>query len=82
MTIKKGEVVALVGASGSGKSTIAALIQRLYDVQRGSISINGQNLKDYDLKSLHDKFGYVSQDSSLFSDTIEKNITYCLEHYS
>ena len=60
LTINEGEVVALVGASGSGKSTIAALIQRLYDVQKGNISVGGINLRDYNLKSLHDRFGYVS----------------------
>ena len=73
-TIKKGETVALVGASGGGKSTIADLIPRFYDVDSGSISIDGIDIRQYKLSSVRDKLGIVSQEVVLFNDTIEQNI--------
>lgn len=74
LTIKKGETVALVGQSGSGKSTLANLITRFYDVNKGTILIDGKNIKDVTKKSLRDLMGIVSQDSILFNDTIANNI--------
>jgi subfamily B ATP-binding cassette protein MsbA len=74
LAIKKGQTVALVGQSGSGKSTIANLLTRFYDVQEGEISIDESNIKDLDLKSLRGLMGLVTQDSILFNDTIKANI--------
>lgn len=74
LEIKKGETVALVGQSGSGKSTIANLLTRFYDVQEGEITIDGINIKDVNIFSLRDKIGLVTQDSILFNDTIKNNI--------
>ncbi|MFI3315647.1 MAG: ABC transporter transmembrane domain-containing protein [Rikenellaceae bacterium] len=72
--IRKGETVALVGNSGGGKSTIADLIPRFYDIQSGEILIDGINIKDYKLSSLRSQMGIVSQDVVLFNDTIANNI--------
>lgn len=74
LTIPKGKTIALVGQSGSGKSTIANLVTRFYDVNQGSIEIDDQNIKDLTLKSLRSLMGIVTQDSILFNDTIENNI--------
>ncbi|NHM07289.1 ABC transporter ATP-binding protein [Flavobacterium sp. CYK-4] len=74
LEIKKGQTVALVGQSGSGKSTIANLLTRFYDVNSGSIAIDGINLKDMELHSLRHLLGLVTQDSVLFNDTIKANI--------
>ncbi|NUF26579.1 lipid A export permease/ATP-binding protein MsbA [Gilliamella sp. ESL0254] len=74
--IKKGETVALVGRSGAGKSTIASLIPRFYDVQKGKILLDGVDIKDYTLASLRKQIGYVSQKVHLFNGTIADNITY------
>lgn len=74
LQIKKGQTVALVGQSGSGKSTIANLLTRFYDVNDGTISIDGINIKDMDLQSLRSLMGLVTQDSILFNDTIKANI--------
>lgn len=74
LTIKKGETVALVGQSGSGKSTLANLITRFYDVNKGTILIDGHDIKDVTKKSLRDLMGIVSQESILFNDTIASNI--------
>lgn len=73
-TIHKGETVALVGPSGGGKSTIADLLPRYYDVRSGGILIDGIDLRDYRIDSLRDVMGTVSQDTVLFNDTIEQNI--------
>ncbi|QLC67685.1 ABC transporter ATP-binding protein [Flavobacterium sp. LPB0248] len=75
LEIKKGQTVALVGQSGSGKSTIANLLTRFYDVTEGSISIDGINIKDMNLQSLRSLMGLVTQDSILFNDTIKANIS-------
>lgn len=75
LQIQKGQTVALVGQSGSGKSTIANLLTRFYDVNDGSISIDGINIKDMDLHSLRSLMGLVTQDSILFNDTIKANIS-------
>lgn len=74
LQIKKGQTVALVGQSGSGKSTIANLLTRFYDVTDGTISIDGVNIKDMNLQSLRGLMGLVTQDSILFNDTIKANI--------
>ncbi|WP_396144053.1 ABC transporter ATP-binding protein [Flavobacterium sp.] len=74
LEVPKGKTVALVGQSGSGKSTIANLLTRFYDVQEGSINIDGINLKDMTMNSLRQMIGLVTQDSILFNDTIKNNI--------
>jgi len=74
--IPKGKVVALVGASGAGKSTIADLIPRYYDVTKGSIAIDGIDIRDVTLNSLRSQIGIVSQETILFNDTIKNNIAY------
>ena len=76
LTVKKGEAVALVGSSGAGKTTIANLIPRFYDITRGEISIDGYDLRDLDLVSLRKMIAIVTQDTILFNDTIASNITY------
>jgi subfamily B ATP-binding cassette protein MsbA len=75
LNVKKGQTVALVGQSGSGKSTIANLLTRFYDVNEGTISIDGINIKDMNIHSLRDLMGLVTQDSILFNDTIKANIS-------
>lgn len=74
LNVPKGKTVALVGQSGSGKSTIANLITRFYDVTEGSISIDDIDIKNLSLSSLRGMLGVVSQDSILFNDTISNNI--------
>ena len=74
MEIPKGKTVALVGQSGSGKSTIANLIARFYDVNEGSITFDGTDIRDLKIQSLRDLIGIVSQDSILFNDTITNNL--------
>jgi len=73
-TINKGEMVALVGQSGSGKSTIANLLMRFYDVNKGAIKIDGIDLRDITKKSLRGLMGLVTQDSILFNDSVKNNI--------
>jgi ATP-binding cassette, subfamily B, bacterial MsbA len=74
LTIAKGKTVALVGQSGSGKSTLVDLICRFYDVQKGSITIDGANIADIKMKDLRGLISVVSQDNFLFNDTIASNI--------
>ncbi|HIO11252.1 MAG: ABC transporter ATP-binding protein/permease [SAR324 cluster bacterium] len=76
LKVQKGEAVALVGSSGSGKTTIANLIPRFYDITRGEITIDGNDLRDLDLVSLRKLIAIVTQDTILFNDTIASNITY------
>jgi len=75
-TAQPGTVTALVGPSGAGKTTISALLPRLYDVTTGSIKIDGRDLRDLTLTSLRDSIGVVMQDSHLFHDTISANLRY------
>lgn len=75
LTVPKGQTVALVGQSGSGKSTIANLLTRFYDVQEGAIKIDGIDIRDYKLNSLRGMLGLVTQDSILFNDTIRNNVS-------
>lgn len=74
ITVPKGQSVALVGQSGSGKSTIANLVTRFYDVNNGEITIDGVDIRDLKKKSLRHLMGLVTQDSILFNDTIKNNI--------
>ena len=74
LEIPKGKTVALVGQSGSGKSTIANLLTRFYDVQEGSIKIDNVDIKDMDMHSVRGLMGLVTQDSILFNDTIKNNL--------
>jgi subfamily B ATP-binding cassette protein MsbA len=74
LTIPKGKTVALVGQSGSGKSTIANLITRFYDVNQGRVLIDGLDIRDLTTKSLRSQLGIVTQDAILFNDSIKNNI--------
>ncbi|MFN3386578.1 MAG: ABC transporter ATP-binding protein [Candidatus Thermochlorobacter sp.] len=78
--IRKGEIVALIGQSGSGKSTIVDLLLRFYDVERGAILIDGINIKEFDVQDLRRLFGVVSQEVILFNDTVANNIKYGTTH--
>ena len=75
LTIPKGKMIALVGHSGSGKSTIGDLVPRFYDVQDGSITIDGQNIKTIQLDELRKLIGIVTQEAIIFNDTVTANIT-------
>jgi ATP-binding cassette, subfamily B, bacterial MsbA len=81
-TVKKGEVTAIVGPSGGGKTTLIDLIPRFYDPVQGSILIDGHNLKDVEVKSLRGLIGIVTQETILFNDTIRNNIAYGLDDCS
>jgi ABC-type multidrug transport system fused ATPase/permease subunit len=74
--IEAGQFVGIVGPTGSGKSTVVSLIPRFYDVQSGTVKIDGEDVRDYKLKSLRGKIGYVLQDTVLFRGTILENIAY------
>lgn len=78
--IKAGKTVALVGRSGSGKSTIANLLTRFYDVSAGSILMDGHDLREYTLSSLRNQVALVSQNVHLFNDTVANNIAYARDH--
>ncbi|MEN9702409.1 MAG: hypothetical protein RIR55_1751 [Bacteroidota bacterium] len=74
LTIQKGKTIALVGSSGAGKSTLADLVPRFHDVSKGSLLIDGKNIKDYSLHSLRNQISIVTQEPILFNDTIAANI--------
>jgi len=76
--IRPGQTLAVIGNTGSGKSTIAALLCRLYDVSAGDIKVDGTDVRDYTLASLREQIGYVPQDVFLFSDNIRNNINFGL----
>lgn len=80
LTVPKGKTVALVGQSGSGKSTIASLLTRFYDVQEGSIKIDGVDIKDMKMHDLRQMIGLVTQESILFNDSVKNNIKLGNEH--
>lgn len=80
--IPKGKTIALVGSSGAGKSTIADLLPRFYDPIKGRITIDGKDLKEYDIKSFRQAMGVVSQDTFLFNNSIAYNIAYGLNNVS
>lgn len=73
---KKGQTIAFIGSTGSGKSTLINLMVRFYDVTKGSIEIDGVDVRDYDLKALRNKIGFIPQKSLLFTGTIDDNIRY------
>ena len=75
-TVKKGETLAIIGATGCGKSTVINLIPRFYDVTEGEVLVDGVNVKDYKQKELRNKIGYVSQKATLFGGTVKSNIAY------
>jgi ABC-type multidrug transport system fused ATPase/permease subunit len=76
LEIKAGESIAIVGETGAGKSTIASLLMRFYDINEGSIKIDGVDIREYDIQSLRAQIGLVSQDVFLFSGTVLDNIKY------
>ncbi len=78
LRIAKGEVVAIVGSSGAGKTTLANLIPRFFDVTRGQIRVDGHDLRDVSLRSLRGQIGMVTQETILFNDTVFNNICYGL----
>lgn len=75
-TAKKGETIALIGSTGSGKTTAIQLIPRFFDVTEGEVLINGQNIKKFNQKALRDAIGYVSQSAFLFRGTVKSNVMY------
>jgi ATP-binding cassette subfamily B protein len=77
-TLPEGKTLGIIGETGSGKSTIANMIARLYDVNSGSIRVGGSDIKDIELSQLRNSIGYVPQDAFLFSDTIANNIKFGL----
>lgn len=80
--VKAGESLAIMGKTGSGKSTIALLLCRLIDPSEGEILIDGKNLKDHNLSNYRNFIGYIPQESYLFSDSIENNIGFAIDHPS
>jgi subfamily B ATP-binding cassette protein MsbA len=76
LSIRAGEVLAIVGPSGSGKSTLTNLLPRFFDIQNGSIEIDGVDIRDVTLNSLRSQIGIVTQQTILFNDTIRSNIAY------
>jgi ATP-binding cassette, subfamily B, multidrug efflux pump len=79
LTIKPGERIAIIGKTGSGKSTVAQLLLRMYDCTNGEILIEGTNIKNWDLNQLRLQTGYVPQDVFLFSDTVQNNISFGID---
>lgn len=82
ITIPKGHFVAFVGEAGSGKSTLVNMVARFYDIQEGSIKIDGVDVRDISKKSIHDLIGYVDQRTILFNSTVKNNIAYGCEEAS
>jgi len=74
--VNSGESLAIIGTTGSGKSTVANIICRMYDVDRGEVNIDGRPIKDYNISGLRGQIGYVPQDVFLFSDSIFNNIAF------
>ena len=81
-SIKKNETTAIVGTSGTGKTTVVNLLLGLFAPSKGRIMIDGVDLREYDIESFRKKIGFVSQDSFLFHSTIFDNITFCSNEYS
>ena len=73
---KKGQTVAFIGSTGSGKSSLINLVPRFYDTSQGQVLVDGVDVRDYDLKALRDKIGYVPQQSVLFKGTVASNVSY------
>lgn len=80
LRITKGQRIAVIGRTGSGKSTLVQLLLRMYDVNEGAISVNGKDVRSYRLHALRDMISYVPQDVFLFSETVENNIRFGNEH--
>lgn len=78
--IKAGQTLGIIGTTGSGKSTIANLLMRMYDPTTGKISVDGQDIRNYNISSLRRQIGFVPQDVFLFSDTIANNIAFGIDH--
>lgn len=78
-TAEKGKILAIIGKTGSGKSTIASLLLRMYDPQEGTVTIDDQDLRSFNLQNLRSQIGYVPQDVFLFSDTIGRNIAFGMD---
>jgi ATP-binding cassette subfamily B protein len=78
-TAPAGTMTAIVGPSGAGKTTMSALLPRLYDVTRGSITIDGEDIREFTVQSLRDSIGVVMQDAHLFHETIAENLRYAKE---
>ena len=79
-TVQPGQTVAIVGASGSGKTTLVGLVPRFYDVQHGAVLLDGVDVREYRLRDLRSQVALVSQDVTLFNDTIRNNITFSTLH--
>lgn len=73
---EKGETVAFIGSTGSGKSTLINLVPRLYDVTKGEVLVDGVNVKEYDLKELNNRIGYIPQTAVMFTGTVSSNVSY------
>ena len=72
----KGETIAFIGSTGSGKSTLINLVPRLYDATDGEVLVDGINVKEYDIKALNNKIGYIPQTAFMFTGTVTENISY------
>ncbi len=80
--VKPGKIVAFIGRTGSGKSTIAQLVMRMYDADEGQIFVDGKDIRTFDLQSYRSQVGFVPQDVFLFSDTIARNIAFGLDDFT
>lgn len=80
LRIEPGKTTALVGHSGSGKSTLVKLLLRLYDVEKGDITIDGQNIQHLKMDSWYKYVGYMSQESAIFDGTVRENLSYALDN--
>ncbi len=74
--VEKGETIAFIGSTGSGKSTLINLVPRLYDATEGEVLVDGVNVKEYKLKELNNKIGYIPQTAVMFTGTVEENVSY------
>lgn len=74
--VNKGETIAFIGSTGSGKSTLINLVPRLYDVTDGEVLIDGVNVKEYDIKALNNKIGYIAQTAVMFTGSVKDNVAY------
>ena len=74
--VNKGETIAFIGSTGSGKSTLVNLVPRMYDATDGEVLVDGVNVKDYDLHELNNRIGYISQKAVMFTGTVEENVAY------